>query len=120
MLAHFGVDILDRRCTLRRIHVLKDRLPAGVWPDPESEMSWSIESHLLAAVLDSIGALVYVTLKANGAKNAKLPKPVPRPKAKPRPPVQVPRNQKTGRSAWAELADALRGQAGVEVVTVDG
>jgi hypothetical protein len=121
MLAHFGIDTLSRKVTLRRIHVLLRRLPAGTWPDPQSEMSWSLESHLLAGVLDTLGALVYVTLKANGSKSAKPPKPVQRPKpVRPRPPVNVPRNEKTGRSAWAELADALKGQKGTEVIIVNG
>jgi hypothetical protein len=119
MLAHYGIDTLSRKVTLRRIWVLLRRLPAGSWSDPESELSWSMESHLLASILDSLSALVYVTLKANGAKNAKQPRPVPRPKPKPRPPVAIPRNEQTGRSAWAVLADTLRGQKGTEVIVID-
>jgi hypothetical protein len=79
MLAAFGVDVLDPGTSLRRVHVLLDRLPAGSWPDQESGLSWSTEAHLLAAVVDSLGALVYITLKAHGAKHVRQPKPLPRP-----------------------------------------
>lgn len=118
MLAHYGVDVLDRRVSLRRIHVLLQRLPAGAWPDPDSPLSWSIESHLLAALVDSVGALIYVTLKAAGSKSAKQPRPVPRPKVPPRPPVAVPRTS-GGPSPWVTLARTLAGQKGSEVTVVN-
>lgn len=78
MLAVFGVDVLDPRTSLRRIHVLMRRLPAGALPRVEAAAAWSVEAHLLAGVLDSLAALTYVTVKAHGGKPTR-PKPVPRP-----------------------------------------
>jgi hypothetical protein len=121
MLSHYGVDVLDPRVSPRRIHSLRRRLPAGTSPDPESELSWSTEAYLMATVIDQMSALIYVTLKANGAKTAQKPVPVPRPKPRPRPPIPRPRTAADGgESGWIQLARALMAQKGTEVVVVDG
>ena len=90
MLAVYGVDVLDPSVTLRRIWVLGRRLPAGSWPEEHSPMSWSVEAHLLASVLDALAALTFITIKAAGGKPTK-PTAFPRPKPKRTPPPEAPR-----------------------------
>lgn len=60
----------------RRVHVLLRQLPPGA---RRGGQRWSTEAELVAAVVDHLAMLTYVTLKANGAKSAKKPAPVPRP-----------------------------------------
>lgn len=84
MLATYGIDTLDPRLTLRRMWVLLRRLPAGSWPDPDEAASWSIESHLLAAVVDRLGELAWLTAAVNSKKQPKKPKPIPRPGGTPK------------------------------------
>ena len=49
--------------------------------DP-SEGQWTHTDMLLALVVDVLRQVLYVLLKANGAKNVKQPEPVPRPGVK--------------------------------------
>jgi hypothetical protein len=113
MLAHYRIDTLDRRVSLRRIYMLLRRLPAGTWPDTESPASWSVEAYLLALLADRVGALIYVTQRAAGAKSARQPKPVPRPAPVRRPSPAVAPGARTG--SWSAAARGLLGQKGVEV-----
>ncbi len=76
MLAAYGVDVLDPRTSLRRVHVLLERLPPHARRGGEQ---WSTESELLATLVDAVSTLTWVTLRANGSK-ASMPKPLPRPK----------------------------------------
>ncbi|MDR1999454.1 MAG: hypothetical protein LBQ06_05880, partial [Frankiaceae bacterium] len=76
MLAGYGTDVLDPQVTARRIHVLATRMPPQ-WRTPGEQ--WTTEAHLLAALIDHVAQLTYITLKANGAKSVTKPKPVPRP-----------------------------------------
>jgi hypothetical protein len=116
MLAHYGVDVLDPRVTLRRVKVLAERLPAGSWPDPDSAMSWSTETHMLAQLYDAVAALTYITIRAAGGKPAK-PKPFPRPKGPrtARRPPQAASSASPAPSGWAGLARALAGTPGVVI-----
>lgn len=105
MLRVYGVDVLDPAVSLRRVHVLVSRLPPGSVPAAESDAAWSVEAHMLASVFDAVHNLIWITLKANGAKGAVQPKPIPRPGG----PVR--RGPAAGRKvAWTELADALRAE----------
>ena len=83
MQAHYGVDTLDPALTLRKLWVLLQRLPPGAWSDPTSEASWSIEAYLLAAAVDRMAELSWITATVNSKKGQgpKRPKPVPRPGA---------------------------------------
>ena len=119
MLAHYGVDVLDPRTSLRRVWVLLQRLPPGTWPQADSPLSWSNEAHLLAALIDQVAALTWVSIRAAGGK-APQPKPVPRPTPRRRPPAHVAPAARAGasrpgRSGWAALAAELTGQDGVIV-----
>lgn len=116
MLAAYRVDVLDPTVTLRRIWVLARRLPAGSWPDQHSALSWSVEAHLLAGVLDALAALTFVTIKAYGGKPPK-PKPFPRPRGR-RDHESRFTNRETPvrpRIPWTALAGELSKQPGVEV-----
>lgn len=75
MLAAFGVDVLDPAVSLRRVHVLLERLPPHARRGGDH---WSTEAELLAGLTDHVAFLTWVTLRAHGAKAAK-PKPVKRP-----------------------------------------
>lgn len=121
MLAHYHLDPLDRRITLRRLHVLLARIPAGVWSNPETAESWSIEAHLLAGVVDWLGSLVYVTLKAAGVKNPSKPVPIPRPgaqAARQRPTSSRPAGGQTRSQSWTEMIRSTAGQDGVQVQVI--
>ena len=102
MLATYGVDVLDPKVSLRRIHVLARRLPPGALPRV-AEASWNTEAHLLARLNDAVDLLVWVTARAAGSKMAK-PKPLARPSSRTRPGGQ--------RIPWSELAKAIRGANG--------
>lgn len=109
MLATYGIDVLDPSVTLRRIWSLGRRLPAGSWPNEHSPMSWSIEAHLLASVVDALGALTFVTIKANGGKPPQ-PKALPRPKA-----VRTPSRPDAPRKSWSQLLAGMAKEPGVVV-----
>jgi hypothetical protein len=119
-MATYGVDVLDPAVSTRRVAVLLDRLPPDALAQGEV---WSAEAHLLAALIDQVGMLTWVTLRAHGAKNAARPRPVPRPEVRnanrvtpraPRPdPPRDPGTTKT--SSWAEAFAVLAGVPGVKV-----
>jgi hypothetical protein len=77
MLAAYGVDVLDPAVSLRRVHVLLERLPPYARRPGEQ---WSTEAELLAVLIDHVADLTWVTLRANGAKGASRPRPVARPR----------------------------------------
>ncbi len=106
MLAVYGVDVLDPNVSLRRVHVLVSRLPAGSLPWADNAMAWSAEAHLLARLNDAIDLLTWVTARAAGSK-ASRPKPLRRPGAG-KPPARP-------KLAWADLAGAL-----TEAGAIDG
>ena len=112
-LAHYGVDVLHDAPTPRRIHSLLSRLPAGAWPGRESNASWSAEAHLLAAVLDGVNNLNWLTATVNSKKGRgpKRPKPTPRPGDAERkaPPMTM-----------AQVLRKAAGLPGVEVVKTGG
>jgi hypothetical protein len=117
LLAAYGVDVLDPKVSLRRVHVLIENLPPYARRGGEH---WSVESDLLAGVIDYMAVLTYVMLKANGAKGAKKPQPIPRPGERDRRQrVAVPQHRAAGgpvqTSGWAEAATALAGVPGVRV-----
>ncbi len=86
----------------------------------------------MAAVVDHLAMLTYITLKANGAKNARKPAAVPRPRegaafvsAAPvhREVGHAPGNRAEGpvrAGSWAEAAAALAGVPGVKVQVQHG
>jgi len=121
MLAAYGVDVLDPEVSLRRIHVLLQRLPPHARRGGEQ---WSTESELLAGLIDHVAQLTWVTLRANGAKGARRPQPVPRPgDRKRRPPAAVQGDSLASRPAksanWFAAVKQLAAVPGV-VVTDDG
>ena len=119
-MATYGVDVLDPAVSTRRVAVLLDRLPPGALAQGEL---WSAEAHLLAALIDQVGMLTWVTLRAAGAKGAARPRPVPRPEQRAANRVTVhetrpelrggPGTTKTG--SWAEAFAVLAGVPGVKV-----
>jgi hypothetical protein len=86
MLSTYGVDTLSPTVTPRRLWVLLQRLPPGAWPDSAAEASWSVESYLLAALVDRVSELTWLTAAVNSkkGKQPKQPKPIPRPGQKSR------------------------------------
>jgi hypothetical protein len=113
MLAAYGIDVLDPRVSTRRVHVLLERLPPYARRPGEQ---WSTEAELLAALIDHVANLTYVTLKAYGASGVTRPTPVARP-GQHRPPQQVPRNP-SGNGSTGSWFDAARALAGVPGVTM--
>ena len=109
-LAHYGIDVLHDAPTPRRIHSLLARLPAGAWPDQDSSASWSVEAHLLAAILDGTNNLNWLTATVNSKKGQgpKRPKPTPRP------------GEKTATRQPRKLADVLRSAAGLPGIEAKG
>lgn len=115
-MAAYGIDCLDPAVTPRRVAVLLEHLPnwARGGGDP-----WSTEADLLALLVDHVAALTWITLKAHGSKNAKKPRPLPRPArrspvaASPGPAAggQVPGERKAG--SWADAAAMLAGMPGM-------
>jgi hypothetical protein len=113
MLQVYGVDVLDPRTSTRRVAVLLDRLP------PEARRFgelWSTESELLAALVDHVAGLSWITMRAHGAKNVPKPRPIPRPGRA----VPAARQRSAERSSrragtWAEAAATLAGMPGVQV-----
>jgi hypothetical protein len=76
----YGIDVLDRRVTPRRVLALLENLPPSARRPGEP---WSTESELLAQVVDHIAELTYVTARIAGAKGVTRPRPVPRPRRRP-------------------------------------
>jgi hypothetical protein len=115
-MATYGVDCLDPRVSLRRVHVLLDNLPPQARRPGEQ---WSTEAELLAVLIDHVAQLTWVTLKAAGAKNVARPQPVKRPahRALPRPAAQ-PDDGEPGRvkaATWGEAAQTLATIPGVVI-----
>ena len=122
MFAAYGLDVLDTRAvTPRRLWALANRLPpAARLPGEE----WTAEAYLLAALVDSVGELIYVTARAAGASNVPRPRPIPRPRrdparpatarTAPRRPVQAPAR------SWGEAIAEIAAMPGVEVVVEGG
>jgi hypothetical protein len=115
----YGVDVLDPAVSPRRLLVLLDRLPP--WARTPGE-HWSVESHLLALLVDHVAALTWVTMRAHGAKGATRPRPLPRPshrvaKREPGPSGQAPRDPSGQAKAgsWADAAAMLAGVPGMRV-----
>lgn len=114
----YGIDSLDPAVSPRRISVLLERLPP--WARRGGEQ-WTVESELLAILVDHVANLTWITLRAHGAKNAPRPQPLPRPAAGSQPaapggsrngtPDEAP--AKTG--SWMDAALALAGMPGVKV-----
>jgi hypothetical protein len=77
MLAAYGVDVLDPSVSMRRVHVLLERLPPHARRGGEV---WSDESELLAVLIDHVAELTWVTASIWSEKKVARPKPVPRPK----------------------------------------
>lgn len=86
MLSTYGVDPLSPSVTPRRLWVLLQRLPPGAWPDPAEAASWSVEAYLLAAAVDRLSEVAWLTAAVNSkkGKQPKQPKPIPRPGQKSR------------------------------------
>lgn len=112
MLATYGVDVLDPAVSLRRIHVLATRLPAGAFPQSDSPAAWSVEAHLLARLNDAVDQLTWLTARAHGGKGPR-PKPLPRPGGKRAAP---PRSG----GGWKDFASQLMAAGGKEVRSSGG
>jgi hypothetical protein len=115
MLAAYGVDVLDPAVSLRRVHVLLERLPPHARRLGEQ---WSTESELLAGLVDRVAYLTYVTLRANGAKDAKVPEPIARPAAHAavaQGPPPEPDRGLVAAASWAEGIAAIAATEGVQV-----
>lgn len=124
MLAAYRVDVTDPAITARRLRILVDRLPPTARVGGED---WSVESHLLALLVDHIAQLTYVTVRQAGSKTTR-PKPLPRPKrapargpgpgpepARPAERAAVATDAKGRRktSSWADAIMQLAGMPGV-------
>lgn len=115
MLAAYGVDVLDPGVSPRRLWVLLQRLPPYARRGGES---WSIESELLAGVIDHVAGLTYVVLQALGA-NAQKPQPVPRPRQRAAAAAMPGAGEPPGdgspvkHKTWADAMDALMKLPGV-------
>jgi len=80
VLAHYGREPLDG--SLRRLYVMVSHLPPGALPASETAVSWSVEAHLLAGVLDAVRYDTWAAVAMNtpkGKPRPKQPDPVPRP-----------------------------------------
>jgi hypothetical protein len=108
MMAVYGIDVLDPSVSLRRIHVLSQRLPPGALPRVD-EGSWTNEAHLLARLNDAIDLLTWVVMRVAGSK-AKQPKPLPRPGSRGKP------ESRGQQMRWGELGGFLKAQG----VTANG
>ena len=90
------VDTLD----IERLGHALARLPAGAWPDPHHEASWTVGDYLLANLIDAVHELIAVTAQANSKTKVERPKPVWRPGQR--------ATASAGRKVrWADLAKAL-------------
>lgn len=98
----YGLDTLDPKVTPRRMLLLLKNMRPGVINDEHSAASWSVESHLLAAVVDSVNQLGWLTAAVNAKHKPRRPKPLKRPGDKPK-----------ARMRPMDLAGALEGREGV-------
>jgi hypothetical protein len=103
MRSAYGVDTLAPGLSLRRFWVLWNRLPPSTRVRADAEESWSQEAHLLAAVVDSVGHLDYVTRQLWSKSNVEMPERVERPGGD-RPAVK-----QGGTSPWRNLLRKLGG-----------
>lgn len=115
-MATYGVDCLDPRVSLRRVHVLLDNLPPQARRPGEQ---WSTEAELLALLIDHVAQLTWVTMRAAGSKGTSRPQPIRRPdrRAVPRPAPRAP-DEGSGlvkAPTWAAAAQELRAIPGVVV-----
>jgi hypothetical protein len=78
MRAAYGLDVLDPDVSPRRVWALSQRLPP--WARRPGE-DWSVESELLALVVDSLADLTWLVSQLGGAKSAR-PRPLPRPRSR--------------------------------------
>ena len=120
MLAAFGVDVLDPAVSVRRVHVLLERLPPHARVQGEH---WSTEAELLGHLLDAVQDLTWVTARAYGS-NAPRPQPVKRPPLRDRgklPALAAGAQQPAAPGApvqaasWAEAGALIAGMPGVRV-----
>ena len=79
MLACYGVDVLAAGLTSRRLWVLLKRLPPHARIGADVEQQWSQESYLLAALIDAVQNLSYITMQVWSKSKIKAPKPLQRP-----------------------------------------
>jgi hypothetical protein len=79
MLACYGVDVHAAGLSSRRLWVLLKRLPPYARVGADTEQQWSQESYLLAAVVDAVQNLSYITMQVWSKSKVKPPKPLPRP-----------------------------------------
>jgi len=80
MLRTYGVDTLGPGLSPRRVWVLLSNMPAGAVPQwTDSAAAWSVESHLLATLLDAVNMLTWVQVAKASKRKPKQPKPVDRP-----------------------------------------
>lgn len=126
MLAAYGVDVLDPGVSLRRVHVLLERLPPAARVQGEH---WSTEAELLAHVLDALRDLTWITSTAYGGKSPQ-PKPVQRPPLRERVEQLAPAGHAAPQisahelaaqggtvktASWAEAGMLMAGMPGVRV-----
>jgi hypothetical protein len=78
MQAAYGLDVLDPGVSPRRVWALSQRLPP--WARRPGE-DWSVESELLALVVDNLADLTWLVSQLGGAKSAR-PRPLPRPQGR--------------------------------------
>lgn len=79
MLACYGVDVLAVGTSSRRLWTLLHRLPPYARVGASVETQWSQESYLLAAVVDAVQNLSYITTQVWSKSKVKPPKPLQRP-----------------------------------------
>lgn len=115
MTAAYGVNVADPALTARRLWSLLHHVPPAVRRPGEH---WSTEAEMLAALIDHLAYLTWVTLRANGAK-APRPRPVPRPgragAAAPAAAGELGDGHARQTSGWGEAAELLSGLEGVIV-----
>lgn len=107
LLAHYGIDVHDReKVSLRRLRVLLDCLPAGVWQDPgQWRDPWSTTDHLLAQLVDEMGGLRWLmAFSVSGKKPQWKPEPIPRPEN-----PAATKAKAASRSTWMQLVKAMGG-----------
>ena len=111
MLAAYGLDVMDPHVSLRRVWVLSQRMPP--WARLPGE-DWSIESGLLALLIDHVAELTWVVTQLGGSHNPR-PQPMPRPKLRhelDRPPSSPP-PEPSSSFGWAK--ELMGGMEGVVV-----
>lgn len=98
MLSTFGVDPLT--AGLPRVARLVKKLPPGAFPYSDTRAAWSMESHLLASLIEQVEWLAWLTAAVNSKKKPKKPKPFPRPGDK---------AKKQKKVSWADAAQVMGG-----------